>query len=125
MIKKQFLNFLLRWLISSLVMFVCLRLFATFGPGAEYLEYSVWFYAVAGLVFALVNIIVKPLATILSLSLIFATYGLFTFIVNVLMVVVTVWLIPNVSMDFWGAFYSCITISVINFLVNIIESRVK
>ena len=125
MIKKQFAKFVFRWLLSSVAMFICLRAFATFKPEAEALRSSIWFYLVAGLIFSLVNSFVRPLALIFSLPLILITFGVFTVIVNAIMVGITVAILPQVQISFWGAFCSCIVISLINFLVNMVDSRVK
>ena len=125
MIKKQFAKFVFRWLLSSVAMFVCLRVFASFKPEAIEMRDSIWFYLVAGLIFSLVNSFVKPLAMIFSLPLIFLTFGVFTVVVNAIMVAITVWILPQVTISFWGAFCSCIVISLINFLVNIVDNRVK
>ena len=106
-------------------MFICLRAFAEFKPEAAAMRDSTIFYLCAGLIFSLVNSIVKPLATLFSLPFIFLTFGLFTVIVNAMMVGITVWLLPQVTISFWGAFCSCIVISLINFLVNIVDAGVK
>ncbi|MBQ6394406.1 phage holin family protein [Candidatus Saccharibacteria bacterium] len=114
MIKQQILVFLLRWLVSSATMWLCITLFGQVTDT----ENSFWLYVVAGLVFSLVNSIVKPLATVLSLPLIILSMGLFTLILNIAMVGLTIWILPHVSMSFWGVALSSIVISIINSLVN-------
>ncbi|MCQ2568930.1 MAG: phage holin family protein [Candidatus Saccharibacteria bacterium] len=125
MIKNQILSFIFRWMVSTAAMFICIRLFATFAEGAESLQNSLGFYMLAGLVFSLVNSIVRPIATIFSLPLLLLTLGVFTVILNAAMVALTIWILPNVSMSFWGAIGSCLTISLINYLVNITVTDVK
>lgn len=125
MIKNQILSFIFRWMVSTTAMFICIRLFATFAEGAESLQNSLGFYMLAGLVFSLVNSIVRPIATIFSLPLLLLTLGVFTVILNAAMVALTIWILPNVSMSFWGAIGSCLTISLINYLVNITVTDVK
>lgn len=112
-------------MVSTAAMFICIRLFATFEEGAESLQNSLGFYMLAGLVFSLVNSIVRPIATIFSLPLLLLTLGVFTVILNAAMVALTIWILPNVSMSFWGAIGSCLTISLINYLVNITVTDVK
>jgi putative membrane protein len=124
MIKKQFATFLIRWLISSVSMWICINLFASFKEGSD-IQHSFWMSAAAGLVFSLVNSFVKPLATIFALPAIFLTLGLFTILVNTAMVGLTIWIIPDVYISFWGAVGSCLVISVINFLVNLAMPDVK
>ena len=125
MVKRQFLSFILRWLVSSVAMYVCINFFATFSEGSEVMRSSFWLYAAAGLIFSIVNTIVKPVATIFALPFIFITLGLFTILVNAAMVGLTIWLIPDVSMTFWGAIESCLLISLINYLVNLAMPDVK
>ena len=77
-------------------------------------------YAAAGLIFSLVNAFVKPILTIFALPLIFLTMGIFVLILNPAMVGLTVWLLPDVNMTFGGTILSCLVISVINYLVNLL-----
>ena len=125
MIKKQITTFLVRWLISTVAMYICINMFGIFKEGTEWLKTSFWLYVAAGLVFSLVNSVVKPIATIFSLPLLFLTLGLFTVILNAGMVALTILMIPDVSMTFWGAMGSCLVISLINFLVNLVVPDVK
>ncbi len=125
MIKKQITTFLVRWLISTVAMYICINMFGIFEEGAEWLKTSFWLYVAAGLIFSLVNSVVKPIATIFSLPLLFLTLGLFTVILNAGMVALTILMIPDVSMTFWGAIGSCLVISLINFLVNLAVPDVK
>ncbi len=125
MIKKQFVAFLIRWIVSSVAMYICINFFGEFKEGSEWMQSSFWLYLSAGLIFSLVNTVVKPIATIFALPLIFVTLGLFTLILNAAMVGLTILLIPGVTMSFWGAIGSCLLISFINFLVNIGMPSVK
>lgn len=113
MIKRQFLLFLLRWGISSLAMWICINLFAVTDG-----YHNAWFYMIAGLVFSLINSIVKPLATMMALPLIILTMGIFSLLLNIGMVALTFWLLPGVHASFWGATLSAIAIGLINSLVN-------
>lgn len=105
----------MRWLVSSTAMWICIKWFGTVDPGGE----TPWLYISAGLLFSLVNTIVKPIATIFALPLIFITMGIFVLILNALMVALTIWLLPDVHMTFWGTVLSCLMISLINYLVNL------
>jgi len=116
MIQKQIAIFLLRWLVSSTAMWVCIRWFGTVTPGTE----TIWLYVAAGLIFSIINMVVKPILTILSLPFIIVTMGIFVLIINATMVALTIWLLPDVHMTFWAAVLSAIVISIINFLVNLL-----
>ena len=125
MIKNQLLGFIFRWLVSTAAMYVCINLFCGFKDGAEGLRNSVWLYVLAGFIFSLVNSVIRPIVTIFALPFMMLTMGLFTIIVNAAMVALTIWVIPDVTIDFLGCIYSCLTISGINWLVSLVVSDVK
>ena len=125
MIKKQFKGFLLRWVVASIAMLVCLNVFGHFDDSAWLLEHTWWYYVLAGLVFSLVNTLIKPLATILALPMMVITFGAFTLVINALMMALTIKILPGVNMSFWGIVGSCVTVSVINWLANLATSSVK
>jgi putative membrane protein len=81
---------------------------------------GVWLYAVAGLVLSLVNSIVRPLVTLLSLPMIILSMGVFTILINIAMMALTIWILPGVHIDLIGAVLGTLTISVLNGLVNLI-----
>src|SRR5438046_208778 len=61
------------------------------------------------LVFGLVNVLIRPVMTLLSCPIILLTLGLFTLILNALMLMLTAWLGRIVGIDFrvdgfWPAF---------------------
>lgn len=113
MIKNQIIAFLLRWALSTLGMWISISLFGTIID-----DYDIWLFVFAGFVFSLVNALVRPLATTFALPLIALTMGLFTILINTAMVAITIWIIPEVTMDFWGATLSSIVMSIANGLVN-------
>lgn len=113
MIKNQIIAFLLRWALSTLGMWISISLFGTIIG-----DYDIWLFVFAGFVFSLVNALVRPLATTFALPLIVLTMGLFTILINTAMVAITVWIIPEVTMGFWGAALSSIVMSIANGLVN-------
>ena len=125
MVKRQLLGFFLRWLVSSVAMYICINIFGSFVEGEESVRTSFWFYALAGFIFSIVNTIVRPIATIFALPMIFLTMGLFTIIINTAMVGLTIWILPEVKMTFLGAVESCLLVSLINYLVNLAMPDVK
>ena len=106
-------------------MLVCLNVFGHFDDSAWLLEHTWWYYVLAGLVFSLVNTLIKPLATILALPMMVITFGAFTLVINALMMALTIKILPGVNMSFWGIVGSCVTVSVINWLANLATSSVK
>ena len=117
MIKKQLLVFMFRWLVSTAGMWLTINWFGLIDTGVTN---NIWLYVVAGLVFSLVNSIVRPLATLFSLPFIILSMGIFTILINIAMMALTIWILPGVHIDFWGSFLGTITMSVVNGLVNLI-----
>jgi len=71
----------------------------------------------AGLVLGLVNILVRPLLVLLTLPISILTFGLFTIVINTLMVSLTGVLIDGLHIPgFWHAFAVAVFISVLNML---------
>lgn len=120
MIKLQLFAFVLRWLASSIGMFFCLTYLGTINPEeVTVMQTHGWMlYATAGLIFSLINSIVKPLIKVFALPLAILTLGLSTLILNVAMVWLTIYLLPGVSMDFWGIAITSVVMSVINSILN-------
>ena len=115
MIKQQLFFFLLRWLVSGLGMWICISLF-----GEITSEPSFWTYVLAGLIFALVDVVVKPFVSIIALPLAIITLGLWSILISIGMVWLAITLLPGVSMGFWSAVLSSIVMSIVNSLANIL-----
>lgn len=114
--KKQFVGFLIRWLLNSFGLWLAITLF---GTGFN-VEISVGFvgFLIAGLIFSIINSILRPIVIILSLPAILLTLGLFTFIVNGFMVYISLVLSPNIQMTFWHSVLTGIILSLLNYIVS-------
>lgn len=118
---KQFLYFLLRWLLNSFGLWVSIRLIS----GIEF-DGSLSVIVLGGLILSLVNAIIKPILLILSLPFIVFSLGLFTIIVNGFAVFIAASLTPGLSMGFWSAVLAGLIIGLINYaLTHIIDLRQK
>jgi putative membrane protein len=77
-------------------------------------------------VFGLVNAFLKPIAKLFSLPFIILTLGLFTLVVNALMLQITSWLAGALSLDFhvdsffWDAILGALVITLVSLLLNIL-----
>lgn len=112
--KRQFATFLLRWILNSVGIWVAVRLL-----GNENTEMtSAWTFMTAGLIFSLVNSILKPIITILALPAILVTLGLFTLVVNGLMVYISLALAPGISMTFVHSIIAGIILSLVNYIIG-------
>lgn len=115
--KRQFLLFIIRWMVNSFGLWVAVRLFGT-GYSGEQITNNVAIFLVAGLIFSLVNAIVKPVAIILALPAILLTLGLFTIIVNGLMVYISLKLAPGLTMTFLHSILTGLILSLVNYIVS-------
>jgi len=74
-----------------------------------------WKVVIAGAVFAVVNFLVKPIVTLLSLPLIILTLGIALFFVNLLMLALTALLVSGFDIDgFWAAVGGTIVVWAVN-----------
>lgn len=72
----------------------------------------------AAFVLGIVNTFIRPILVILSLPLTIITLGLFTFVINALMLLLTASLIPGFSISsFWTAFFGAIIISILSSII--------
>jgi putative membrane protein len=78
---------------------------------------SFWVLVAAAVVFTFVNWIVKPIVAILSIPLIILTLGVAYFFVNVLMLLLTDWVVPDFEA---GGFWTLVGATVIIWLVNLV-----
>ena len=79
---------------------------------------SFWVLVAAAAVFTVVNWIVKPIVTILSIPLIILTLGVAYFFVNMLMLLVTDWVVPEFEAGgFWTVVGATIVIWFVNFII--------
>ena len=76
-------------------------------------------------IFGLVNAIVRPIVRLISLPLFIITLGLFTFVVNALMLMLTAWIGDQFDLafevdGFWAALLGALVISVVTFVINVV-----
>lgn len=121
--KRQFAIFLLRWLLNSFGLWLAVRLLGT-GYSTDTIDGGAGIFLLAGLIFSLVNSILRPVVIVLSLPAILVTLGLFTFIVNGLMVYISFMITPGLQMTFWHSILTGILLSLINYIVSsVLELR--
>jgi len=116
--KQQFFVFLIRWALNSLGLWVAVRIL---GTGIDNVDVSAgfWGFAFAGLIFSIFNSLLKPLLVILSLPAILLTLGLFTIIVNGVLVYLSLMVAPGISMSFGNSIITGIILSLVNYIVSV------
>ena len=115
--KQQSFAFIIRWLFNSLGLWTAVRLLGSNYDGSNLLN-SIIGFLFAGLIFSVVNAILKPFIVILSLPAILLTLGFFMLIVNGLMVYVSLQLTPGLSMTFFNSIITGMILSLINYIVS-------
>ncbi|MFF7050951.1 phage holin family protein [Streptomyces griseorubiginosus] len=86
---------------------------------------KVWTLILVALVFGLVNFLVKPIVKLLTFPLFLLTLGLFTLIVNALMLLLTSWLADKLDLSFhvegfWTAVLGGLIISIVSWALHIV-----
>jgi putative membrane protein len=109
------MNFILHWLVVALALAVAAYLL----PGVSVT--SVTTLIVAGLVLGLVNALVRPILTILTLPLTILTLGLFYLVVNGLAFGLAAALVPGFSVaGFGSAILGALIVSIVSWLIGMI-----
>ncbi|WP_066460563.1 phage holin family protein [Sanguibacter suarezii] len=82
-------------------------------------------FAVVALIFGVINAFVKPIVQLLSLPLYIITLGLFTLVVNALMILLTAWITEAADWGlrvngFWWAVLAALLISFFSMIISVI-----
>jgi len=107
--------FIQRWVISTLAVLVATYVV----PGIKFGDWRD--LLVATLVLGLLNTFLRPLLLLLSLPLLVFTLGLFTIVINALLLLLVSVLLgaDNFRVDgFWSAFWGALVISIVSLLLN-------
>ena len=113
--------FTLRWLVNFLGLWAAAQLMT----GSISYDDRLGVLVVAALIFSLVNAIIRPLVVLLSLPAIVLTLGLFTLVINAVMLMVTGWLADRwdlgfVVSGFWPAFWGGLVVGLVSVLLSIL-----
>jgi putative membrane protein len=120
--KRPLTRFLMRWLVSSLGLWIAAGLLS---HSIDYQNRAA-VIIVAGFLLAVVNVVIKPIVVILSLPAILFSLGLFMIVVNGLMVfLVSKLYAPLHITNFWVAILAGIVIGLVNYLVTTILDNNK
>lgn len=80
---------------------------------------------IVALIFGVVNAVVKPLLTLLSLPAVILTLGLFLIVINAVVLLLVGWFagvfsLPFEVESFWAAVLGAIVISIVSFLIDVV-----
>lgn len=82
---------------------------------------SIWMAVIAAFVLSILNMLVKPVLSLLSLPLTFLTFGLFSFVVNAAILRMTSFFVGDVNFGF-SSFGAAVLMAVVMSIVNAIVS---
>ena len=104
---------LLRWIVNA----AALVLVSSIVPG---FEVAGFFSAlIAALILGLVNVIVRPVLLLVTLPINILTFGLFTFVINALMIELVSSIVKGFTVvDFRAAFWGALILTAISWLVD-------
>ena len=111
--------FIIRLVINALALWIADIIIPgiRFGGGESISIIDVFLVA---LIFGIVNAVIKPILALITCPFYILTLGLFTFVVNALMLMLTDWLVgPRFVVDgFWPAFWGSIIISIVSAVLS-------
>lgn len=108
-------GFLLRLILNSVALWIVAQLYSGvfFAPGSGLLD-----YLVAGLILGLANALIRPILLILTLPLNLVTLGLFTLVINAIVLVLVANFTNLEVSGFTGAFIGAIILAIVSYLLN-------
>jgi putative membrane protein len=114
-----YLHFILRLLISAAALWVAVQLLEGIDHRGTW-----WSLLAVALVFGVLNASVRPVLTILSLPILILTLGLFTFVINAIMLWLTSWVSGLLGLGFhvegfWDAFLGGLLVSIVSLMLSI------
>jgi putative membrane protein len=116
-------SLLLHWVFNAIALWMA----AYFIPGLDFTGDLLGLLLVAA-VFGLVNSLLRPLLTVLTCPLIVLTLGLFTLVINALMLLVTGWLSERWDLGFtvagfWPAFWGGLVVGLVSLVLTLLFPR--
>ncbi len=114
--KPQY-RFLTRWVVCSLGLWIA----ASFLSSNITYDNRLKVIIIAGLILAIINVVLKPIIVIFSLPAIVLSLGLFMIVINGLTVFIASKLYTPLHItDFWAAVFAGMMIGLVNYLVSAI-----
>ena len=106
------------WAVNVLALWVAAKLFDGVTSSGW------WALIIAGLVFGIVNALVRPVLIILSLPLVLVTLGFFLFFINMAMLALTDWAVSGFNIEgFWTYVGATIVVWLVNAAVETVSER--
>jgi putative membrane protein len=112
--KEKKGNFLLRLIINALAFLIVSSIY-----GGMTITGGFWAAVIAACIWGVINALLRPILFLLTLPINILTLGLFTFVINGLMLLLTAKLYAGlVITDFWAGVWAAILLSIINAILS-------
>lgn len=114
------MRFLIRLLINAVALAAAERLIPGILFSGDWL-----IFVVVALIFGFINATISPLLKFLTCPLILLTLGLFTLVINALMLQLTAWVAGQFKLgfqvdDFWSAFLGALVVTIVSFVLSVL-----
>lgn len=111
-------KYFIKWLVNTIAIMLAVK----FVPGIVYTG-RWWGILVVGLIFGLINTFIRPFIKLFTLPLLILSLGLFTFIINAMMLSLTSWLSDKFNLGFTvesfkAAFLGALVISISSLVLS-------
>ena len=110
-----------KFLIRVIVSAIALAVTASSLPGVNVVNVDIGTYLVLGLIFGVVNALVKPIVTLLTCPFVIVTLGLFLLVINGLMLMLTASLSGGrlIVDGLWPAIIGGVVMGVVNMILEV------
>ncbi|MDP2158278.1 MAG: phage holin family protein [Nitrospirota bacterium] len=111
---------IVKWIMNTIAIMLAVK----FVPGIIY-SGQWWGILLVGVIFGLVNTVIRPLVKLFTFPLLILTLGIFTFIINAMMLSLTSWLSEQFALGFHvegfrAAFWGALVISIVSLILGCI-----
>ncbi len=108
----------IKWVMNTIAIMLAIK----FVPGIIY-SGAWWGILLVSMIFGLVNTVIRPLIKLFTFPLLILTLGLFTFIINAMMLSLTSWLSESMHIGFRvegfkAAFWGSLVISIVSLVLG-------
>ena len=111
-------RFLMHWLVVAIALWVAAYII----PGVDVTSWQA--LAIAAIVLGLVNAIVRPILTVLTLPITILTLGLFYLVVNGLAFALAAWLVPGFHVASFGwAILGALVVSLVSWFLGMFGGK--
>ena len=112
------MEMLIKWLINTIAIMLAIK----WVPGIAY-SGAWWGILIVGIIFGFVNTFIRPFIKLFTLPLLIFSLGLFTFVINALMLMLTSWLSGEFNLGFHvegfkAAFWGALVISLVSMVLS-------